>query len=45
MCKLTSVYICPQIFEARKSCEIDVSKIPEGENKDVNMVSAVSFPG
>ena len=46
--KLTSVCICLQIFEARKSCEIDVAKLPEGENMDVNMVSAcslTSFPG
>ena len=28
-----------QIFEARKQCEIDSTKLTDADNKDVNMVS------
>ena len=31
--------VCTQIFESRKSCEIDPAKLCEGEDIDINMVS------
>ncbi len=36
-------YVFLQIFEAKRSCEIDASKVQEGEHLDLNMANLLFF--
>lgn len=41
--ELWSISCALQIFEARKSCEIDTAKLAVGDNVDVNMANLMFF--